>query len=167
MSYLQFALHLFLQRCGVSRVTSTWQICLRARFRMFVTCAGKSAHKTHNCPKQQFPWRPTLIDHVKKFLLCSEFRSAVQLTVGKSCDTQFVPCSHLQCASLAAPTDFAPAAIKFALTCTGSLLHLQVNLWSLCLYSSTGLTTPMAACPQSSTWQLSSWWRKTPMWEAK
>ena len=134
---------------------------------MFVIHAGKPAHQTPNCPKQQFPWRPTVIDDIKEFLLCCELRSAVQLTVGKSCDTQFVPCLHLRCASKAAPTDFAPATIAFALTCTGPLLHSQVNLWSLCLYSFTGLTTPMAACPQSSTWQLSSWWRKTPMWEAK
>ena len=123
MSCLYSVLHLFLQQgWRVSRITTTWQICLRARLCIFVTCAGKPAHPIHNCPKQQFPWRPTVIDQIKEFLLCLEFRSAVQLTVGKSCATQSVPSSPLQCASKAAPTDFAPATIAFALTCTGFLL---------------------------------------------
>ena len=107
---------------GSAELLPRWQICLRATLCVFVTCAGKPAHPIHNCPKQQFPWRPTVIDQIKEFLLCLEFRSAVQLTVGKSCATQSVPSSHLQCASKAAPTDFAPATIAFALTCTGFLL---------------------------------------------
>ncbi|DBA72154.1 TPA: hypothetical protein ACH3X2_010874 [Trebouxia sp. C0005] len=57
---------------------------------MLITCAGKPAHHPHKCPKQQFPWRPTFTDHIKEFLLCFEFRSAVQLTVGQLAVSLFV-----------------------------------------------------------------------------
>ena len=47
-------------------------------------CSGYPAQRACTACKQSFPHKPSFTDHIRDFLLSVEFRSALQLTVGKS-----------------------------------------------------------------------------------
>ncbi len=60
-----------------------------SQLHLLLPVADMPTQHSHKVPKQKFPWKPTATDHLKAFLLCMEFRSALQLTAGKFAgDTQ-------------------------------------------------------------------------------